>query len=77
MWAYGVTKKSVDEVSKLKLVDRIPSKSVRKLDIPIPVINDDEVLIKVKASALNFNSIWSSLSHPISSFQLIVISPAF
>ena len=71
MWAYGVTKKSVDEVSKIKLEDRIPSMGVRKLDVPVPKLNDDEVLIKVKASALNFNSIWSSLSHPISSFQLI------
>ena len=61
MWAYGVTKKSVDEVSKLKLSERKPSEGVLKMDVPIPEINNDEVLIKVKASALNFNSIWSSL----------------
>ena len=71
MWAYGVTKKSVDEVSKLKLSERKPSEGVLKMDVPVPEINDDEVLIKVKASALNFNSIWSALSHPISSFQLV------
>jgi crotonyl-CoA reductase len=71
MWAYGVNKDIVANLQKIPLADRKPSDGVIRLEVPEPILNDDEVLIKVKASALNYNSIWSSLSHPISPFQLI------
>ncbi len=71
MWAYGVNKDIVANLQKIPLADRKPSDGVIKMEVPEPILNDDEVLIKVKASALNYNSIWSSLSHPISPFQLI------
>ena len=71
MWAYGTTKELVSEVKRIDLSMRLPSQGIKKLEVDIPQLNDDEVLIKVKTSSLNYNSIWSSLSHPISPFQLI------
>lgn len=71
MWAYGVNKEISNNLQKIPLKDRKPSDGVIRMEVPEPVLNDDEVLVKVKASALNYNSIWSSLSHPISPFQLI------
>jgi crotonyl-CoA reductase len=71
MWAYGINKEKLLEINKIPLEQRKPSNGVMLLDIAIPKIKDDEVLIEVKSSALNYNSIWSSLAFPISPFQLI------
>ena len=71
MWAYGVSKSHTSSISKININDRKPSDGIQKLDISVPNLKNDEVLIKVKSSALNYNSIWSSLSYPISPFQLI------
>ncbi len=71
MWAYGANKDFSSKMSKIDLNKKKPSDGIKKLDVDIPKLNSDEVLIKVKSSALNFNSIWSSLSYPISPFQLI------
>jgi crotonyl-CoA reductase len=71
MWAYGIDKEKVAALQKIPLDQRKPSDGLVKLEVPKPQLNDDEVLIKVKASALNYNSIWSSLTHPVAPFQLI------
>lgn len=71
MWAYGIDKETAANLQKIPLEHRKPSDGLVKLDVPEPVLNDGEVLVKVKSSALNYNSIWSSLAHPISPFQLI------
>lgn len=71
MWAYGIDKEKAANLQKIPLAQRKPSDGLVKLDVPEPVLNDGEVLVKVKSSALNYNSIWSSLAHPISPFQLI------
>ncbi|NCA28948.1 MAG: crotonyl-CoA carboxylase/reductase [Proteobacteria bacterium] len=71
MWAYGINKEHSNNLQKIPLNNRKPSDGIIKMEVPEPNLNDDEVLVKVKSSALNYNSIWSSLSHPISPFQLI------
>jgi len=71
MWAYGVTKEKLAQLIKIPLEQRKPSDGVELLDVAIPKLLDDEVLIEVKSSALNYNSIWSSLAHPVTPFQLI------
>ena len=71
MWAYGIDSNIVSRILKVPLEDRIPSENIVKLKVPIPEISQNEVLVKVKCSALNYNSIWSTLCHPISPFQLI------
>lgn len=71
MWAYGIDKETVNKAVSIPLEDRRPSEFLVKLDVDKPNISSDEVLVKVKSSALNYNSIWSTLCHPISPFQLI------
>ena len=71
MWAFGLTKDKIDEILKIPLEKRLPSKGIEKLEVPLPLIRDNEVLVKVKSSALNYNSIWSSLCHPLTPKQLV------
>jgi len=71
MWAYGIGKEAVAELQKAPLEERKPSRGIKRLEVPTPEPKDDEVLVKVKSSALNYNSIWSGLCHPLSPFQLI------
>tara|TARA_A100001015_G_scaffold315471_1_gene427353 strand:- start:5870 stop:7045 length:1176 start_codon:yes stop_codon:yes gene_type:complete len=71
MWAYGITKDTTRQLLKIPNGERIPSLGISRLDVPIPKLSHDEVLIRVKSSALNYNTLWSSLIHPVSPFQLI------
>lgn len=71
MWAYGIDKETVKKAVQVPLDKRNPSDYLLKLEVPKPDISANEVLVKVKCSALNYNSIWSTLCHPISPFQLI------
>ena len=71
MWAYGLHKKDLPEILKVPLDKRKPSEGLRLLDVKMPDVGFGEVLVKIKASALNYNSIWSSLVHPIDPFRLI------
>ncbi len=45
-----------------------PRKTVHIQDVPIPEIAPDEVLIAVMASSINFNTVWSSIFEPVSTF---------
>jgi len=69
MWAYGTTKKN--RMHTLNKANDKPSFGIERFEIDLPELKSGEVLIKVKASGLNFNSIWSSLAHPIDPFALI------
>ena len=71
IWAYGIKKEDSKNILKIPYESRIPSMGISLLEIPMPVAKNNEVIVKVFSSALNYNSIWSSISHPISPFQLI------
>ena len=71
MWAWGITQKKESDILSIPLEDRVPSKGIEKLEISKPSIQDDEVLIKTKASALNSNTLWSSICHPVPPSQLV------
>lgn len=71
MWAYGINKDHLTQLQKTPLSERTPSQGIIRLDVELPRLQEDEVLIKVKASALNYNSIWSSLAYPLTPFQLL------
>lgn len=65
MWAYGTTKDHLKTTLDIPFNKRLPSDGLIKFEVEIPTVGPDEVLVKVDASALNYNSIWSSLAHPI------------
>ncbi len=71
MWAYGITKDKIETINRIPVDQRIPSNGIEKLNVPIPKIDDLEVLIKVKSSSLNYNSLWSAMCYPMTPIQLI------
>ena len=70
-WFFGISKNKIQQVIQNPIKDRMPSQGIEKIEIDKPLLKDDEVLVKVMASSLNYNSIWSSLCHPLTPTQLI------
>jgi crotonyl-CoA reductase len=48
--------------------DKDPRRSVKLREVPLPDIAPDEALVAVMASSINFNTVWSSIFEPISTF---------
>lgn len=48
-----------------------PATSLRKEEISMPTIGEDEVLVAVMCAGLNYNSIWSAMGYPIDIIKLI------
>ncbi|MEO8324111.1 MAG: crotonyl-CoA carboxylase/reductase [Actinomycetota bacterium] len=55
----------------LESKDKDPSKSLHVDQVPIPPIGPNEVLVAVMASAINFNTVWTSIFEPISTFKFL------
>ena len=45
-----------------------PRKSIHVGEVPVPELAPDEVIIAVMASSINFNTVWSSIYEPVSTF---------
>jgi hypothetical protein len=58
MWAYGTTKGHLKSTLDISFDKRMPSDGLIKLEVDIPTVGPDDVLVKVNASALNYNSIF-------------------
>jgi crotonyl-CoA reductase len=51
---------------------QLPSESLVLRNVPIPkIVNSNEVLIKLKSSSLNFNTVWSCMRQPMDPFALL------
>lgn len=48
--------------------EKDPRKSIHVSEVPTPELAPDEVYIAVMASAINFNTVWSSIYEPVSTF---------
>src|ERR687897_2089203 len=51
--------------------DKDPRKSLHIGDVPTPELAPDEVYIAVMASAINFNTVWTSIFEPLPTFQFL------
>jgi crotonyl-CoA reductase len=51
--------------------DKDPRKSIRVGDVPTPKLAPDEVYLAVMASAINFNTVWTSIFEPLSTFGFL------
>lgn len=51
--------------------DRDVRRSLHVGDVPLPPIAPDEVLVAVMASAVNYNTVWSAMFLPISTFRFL------
>ncbi|MHC8733882.1 crotonyl-CoA carboxylase/reductase [Arenicellales bacterium IMCC56312] len=68
---YGTTKEHLRSVIRTPIDQRQPSKGIIPVRLEVPELQADEVLVEVRASAINYNSVWSALGHPLTPFQLI------
>ena len=55
----------------LDSADKDPRKSLHIDEVPIPPLGPNEVLIAPMASALNFNTVWTSIFEPLSTFLFL------
>ena len=50
--------------------DKDPRKSLHLQEVPTPELGPGEALIAVMASAVNYNTVWTSIFEPVSTFTL-------
>ncbi|MHB1089840.1 MAG: crotonyl-CoA carboxylase/reductase [Ilumatobacteraceae bacterium] len=63
-----IIKDEAEMFADVKSADKDPRKSVHVREVPTPQIAPDEALIVVMASSINFNTVWSSIFEPVSTF---------
>lgn len=51
--------------------DKDPRKSVHVEDVPLPPCGPNEALVAIMASAINYNTVWTSLFEPVSTFKFL------
>ena len=51
--------------------DKDPRASIRIEDVPTPELGPGEALIAVMASSINYNTVWSSIFEPVSTFGFL------
>ncbi len=55
----------------LKSSEKDPRKSLKVEEVPIPELADDEALVAVMASSINFNTVWTSIFEPLPTFAFL------
>ncbi|HZK36327.1 MAG TPA: crotonyl-CoA carboxylase/reductase [Aeromicrobium sp.] len=66
-----VHKDEVDMFEGVASRDKDPRKSLHLDDVPIPELAPGEALVAVMASAINYNTVWTSIFEPISTFTFL------
>ncbi len=51
--------------------DKDPRKSLHLQEVPTPEIGPGEALVAVMASAINYNTVWTSIFEPVSTFSFL------
>jgi crotonyl-CoA reductase len=51
--------------------DKDPRKSLHVDDVPVPELAPGEALVAVMASAINYNTVWTSIFEPVSTFRFL------
>jgi crotonyl-CoA reductase len=51
--------------------DKDPRKSLHVQDVPTPEVGPGEALVAVMASAINYNTVWTSIFEPLSTFEFL------
>jgi crotonyl-CoA reductase len=71
MRAAVVRKSEVDLFEGLESQQKDPRKSLHVDEVPIPPLGPNEVLIAPMASALNYNTVWTSIFEPLPTFGFL------
>jgi len=69
----GVTVRAedADMFEGLTTKDKDPRKSLRVEEVPVPELGPGEALVAVMASAINYNTVWTSIFEPVSTFSFL------
>ena len=69
----GITvhKNEVDMFDGMESRDKDPRRSLHLDDVPVPELGPGEALIAVMASSINYNSVWTSIFEPVSTFGFL------
>ena len=69
----GVTVRAedADMFEGLTTKDKDPRKSLRLEEVPVPELGPGEALVAVMASAINYNTVWTSIFEPVSTFSFL------
>ena len=69
----GVTvhKDEAEMFSGLESRDKDPRKSLHVEDVPLPELGPGEAYVAVMASAINYNTVWTSLFEPVPTFGFL------
>jgi crotonyl-CoA reductase len=71
MRAAVVRKDEVDMFEGLESSDKDPRRSLHVDEVPLPPLGPNEVLIAPMASALNYNTVWTSIFEPLPTFGFL------
>jgi len=69
--AATVHKDEVDMFSELASSEKDPRRSLHVEDVPLPELGPGEALVAVMASAINYNTVWTSIFEPRSTFGFL------
>jgi len=61
-------KKDAEMFAGVASRDKDPRTSLKLREVPLPDIAPDEALVAMMASSVNFNTVWSSIFEPVSTF---------
>lgn len=66
-----VLKSEEDMFEGLPSEEKDPRKALHVQDVPTPELAPDELYVAVMASAINFNTVWTSIFEPLSTFNFL------
>ncbi|MBD8870073.1 crotonyl-CoA carboxylase/reductase [Nocardioides donggukensis] len=69
--AVTVHKDEVDIFEGLETSEKDPRKTLHVDEIPVPELGPGEALVAVMASAINYNTVWTSIFEPVSTFGFL------
>jgi crotonyl-CoA reductase len=69
--AVTVHKDEVDMFEGLESRDKDPRKSLHVEDVPLPELGPGEAYVAVMASAINYNTVWTSIFEPVPTFGFL------
>ena len=66
-----VKKDEVDMFEGLTAKEKDPRKSLHVDEVPLPELGPGEAFVAVMASAINYNTVWTSIFEPVSTFGFL------
>jgi crotonyl-CoA reductase len=72
-WYRGLTVREgeAEMFAGLATVDKDPRRSLRVEEVATPVLGPGEAIVAVMASAVNYNTVWTSIFEPVSTFSFL------